>query len=460
MPGEDMIKDVRSKLYMSILLLTNLANLFEDKELCKARSEADNDGKTARGGSRRGAKGQQMCNYVSTGFTKRNSPTLRIGIVNVYCELVSVKLHGKNLEPRDRKLRNQLAAVMLVPTVNIFRLLVNVRTVYRSISTTVMQVYAVEFFNCNVERLLIEKCMQLSTFRRLVRLVSGRVKDKSVLFRKCALLLLTALVENNPFSVELSIESVSRQTDNVKADLERLRLLSESIDCTFVVHPVLAVVSVLPADGISKREETEVWNRPVGNFQEAVTEMIAVNKKYANNCNFSLMLNSDLSLDEFKAQVMRLLRKVYMGLRTAGSVIYLSISKEQVSNAIDYPAGVDLLRKQLVCAFLEALRIRGDWVRDLPRIIKSAVQSHMADSHLVDRSFGRLAVWPTGRLADWSFDRQRTIMEIFECVGTLNGSNSGANEKTDENGNENRIVIAFPPACVIYAAFGYSRPVE
>ncbi|KFD45435.1 hypothetical protein M513_13689, partial [Trichuris suis] len=44
------------------------------------------------------------------------SPTLRIGIVNVYCELVSVKLHGKNLEPRDRNLRNQLAAVMLVPT--------------------------------------------------------------------------------------------------------------------------------------------------------------------------------------------------------------------------------------------------------------------------------------------------------------------------------------------------------
>ncbi|KFD45948.1 hypothetical protein M513_13186 [Trichuris suis] len=147
------------------------------------------------------------------------SPTLRIGIVNVYCELVSVKLHGKNLEPRDRK----------------------------SICTTVMQVYAVEFFNCNVERLLIEKCMPLSTFRRLVRLVSGRVKDESVLFRKCALPLLTALVENNPFLVKLSIESVSLQTDNVKADLERLRLLSESMDCTFVVHPLLAVVSVLPA---------------------------------------------------------------------------------------------------------------------------------------------------------------------------------------------------------------------
>ncbi|KHJ39824.1 hypothetical protein D918_10147, partial [Trichuris suis] len=82
--------------------------------------------------------------------------------------------------------------------------------------------------------------------------------------------------------------------------------------------------------------------------------MIAVNRKHANNCNFSLMLNSDLSLDEFKAQVMRLLlRKVYMGLRTAASVIYPSISKEQVANAIDYPAGVDLLRKQLVCAFLE-----------------------------------------------------------------------------------------------------------
>ncbi|KFD48221.1 hypothetical protein M513_10935 [Trichuris suis] len=143
-------------------------------------------------------------NVVATSVT---SPTLRIGIVNVYCELVSVKLHGKNLEPRDRKLRNQLAAVMLVPTVNIFHLLVNVRTVYRSICTTVMQVYAVEFFNCNVERLLTETCMPLSTFRRLVRLVSGRVKDKSVLVRKCALLLLTALEENNPFLVELSIES-------------------------------------------------------------------------------------------------------------------------------------------------------------------------------------------------------------------------------------------------------------
>ncbi|KFD48222.1 hypothetical protein M513_10936 [Trichuris suis] len=53
---------------------------------------------------------------------------------------------------------------------------------------------------------------------------------------------------------------------------------------------------------------------------------------------------------------------------------------------------------------------------------------------------------------------KRTIMESFECVGTVNGSNSGANEKTDENGNENRIVIAFPPACMIYAAFGYSNP--
>ncbi|KFD47271.1 hypothetical protein M513_11871 [Trichuris suis] len=258
-----------------------------------------------------------------------------------------------------------------------------------------MQVYALELFNCNVEGLLIEKGMPLSTFRRLVRLVSGRVEDKSVLFRKCALLLLllTALAENNPFLVELSIESVSRRTDNVKADLERLRLLSESVD----------------SDGICKREETEVCNRAgnaaeeavesvyntfwkegafvpteelsmaiasadslkqdicnafqlisVGNFQEAVTEMIAVNRKYANNCNFSLMLNSDLSLGEFKAQVMRLLlRKVYMGLRTAGSVIYPSISKEQVANAIDYPAGVDLLRKQLVCAFLEVSIRRG-----------------------------------------------------------------------------------------------------
>ncbi|KFD47092.1 hypothetical protein M513_12002 [Trichuris suis] len=278
-PGEDMIKVVRSKLYMSILLLTNLANLFEDKELCKARSEADNDGKTARGGSRRGGErtanvqlsinwihekkllatecarclaqptadpavflnlvqsvyrvdagrsfvtalfissangrsGTEMNNGNTGGSNKKKnqeesnlygagtmhgvfadaanacsvamragamlSPTLRIGIVNVYCELVSVKLHGKNLEPRDRNLRNQLAAVML-----------------------------------------------------------------------------------------LSIESVSRQTDNVKADLERLRLLSEWMDCTFVVHPVLAVVSVLPADGISKREETEFWNRPRNAAEEA-----------------------------------------------------------------------------------------------------------------------------------------------------------------------------------------------
>ncbi|KFD45551.1 hypothetical protein M513_13567 [Trichuris suis] len=393
MPGEDIIKGVRSKLHVSIFLLTNLANLFEDKELHKASSEADNGGKRARGGSRRGGERTanvklrmnwihekkrlltSYCDILSPQLGKifesgssmenmtksrictdpeqciacsatahaasacsmgmRASPTLRIGILNVYCELVSVKLHGKNLEPRDRKLRNQIAAVMLVPTVNVFRLLVNVRTVYRSICTTLMEVYAVEFFNCNVERLLMEKCIPLYTFRRLVLLVSGRVKDKSVLVRKCALLLFTALVENNPFLVELSIGSISRQTDNVRADLEGLRLLSESMDCTFVFHSISAVVSVLPADCISKREQTEFWNRArnapeeavesvhntfskegafvpteellmaipsagslnqdicnasqlisVESFQEAVTEMIAVNKKYANNCTF------------------------------------------------------------------------------------------------------------------------------------------------------------------------------
>ncbi|KHJ39866.1 hypothetical protein D918_10099 [Trichuris suis] len=133
-----------------------------------------------------------------------------------------------------------------------------------------MQVNAVEFFNCNVERLLMEKCIPLYTFRRLVPLVSGRVKDKSVLVRKCALLLFTALVENNPFLVELSIGSISRQTDNVRADLEGLRLLSESMDCTFVFHSISAVVSVLPADCISKREQTEFWNRARNAPEEAV----------------------------------------------------------------------------------------------------------------------------------------------------------------------------------------------
>ncbi|KFD47762.1 hypothetical protein M513_11374, partial [Trichuris suis] len=530
MPGEDMIKDVRSKLYMSIFLLTNFANLFEDKEMRKACSQADNGGKTARGGRRQGGKSRanvglsinwiqekkrlltsyceilspQLGKIFESDSSKKNmtrfngsfaraiaslttrflicwspsyqeplfkllllllennsdyvpilaaecarclaqptadpavfvslvqsvyrvdagrsfvtvlfmeiskgdssdsseltnesaavknystfltqlaadcpdiiihglsslrilrakqSPTLRIGILNVYCELVSVKLHRENLEPRDRSLRNQLLAVMLEH-------LHDRNAIVRS---RVLQLW---------KRLLIEKCIPLSTFRRLVPLVSDRVKDKSVLVRKYALLLLTALVENNPFLVELSIESISRQMQNVKADLERLQLLSESMDCTFVFHSILAIVSVLPADGISKREETEFWNRarnaaeeavesvyntfwkegafdPTGelsmaiasadnlnqdicnafqlisvdNFEEAVTEMIAISKKYANNCYFSLMLNSEL--------------------RIAGSVIYPSISEEQAPNAIDYPAGVDLLRKQLVCAFLE-----------------------------------------------------------------------------------------------------------
>ncbi|KFD47384.1 hypothetical protein M514_11747 [Trichuris suis] len=36
--------------------------------------------------------------------------------------------------------------------------------------------------------------------------------------------------------------------------------------------------------------------------------------------------------------------------------------------------------------------------------------SHLAESRLADRSygrqsFGRLVVWPTGRMADWSFGR-------------------------------------------------------
>ncbi|KFD61993.1 hypothetical protein M514_25803 [Trichuris suis] len=59
---------------------------------------------------------------------------------------------------------------------------------------------------------------------------------------------------------------------------------------------------------------------------------------------------------------------------------------------------------------------------------------------LADWSFGRLVVWPTGRLADWSLGRlvawprgrflwadknagrvKRTIIENAECVGTQNG---------------------------------------
>ncbi|KFD45852.1 hypothetical protein M513_13265 [Trichuris suis] len=45
------------------------------------------------------------------------------------------------------------------------------------------------------------------------------------------------------------------------------------MDCTFVVHLVLAVVSVLPADGTSKREETEVCNR-AGNAAEEAVESV------------------------------------------------------------------------------------------------------------------------------------------------------------------------------------------
>ncbi|KFD46687.1 hypothetical protein M513_12455 [Trichuris suis] len=52
--------------------------------------------------------------------------------------------------------------------------------------------------------------------------------------------------------------------------------------------------------------------------------------------------------------------------------------------------------------------------------------------------------------------QERTIIENAECVGTLNESSSQADEKTDEN----RSAIAFPPACMIYAAFGYSLSVQ
>ncbi|KFD50235.1 hypothetical protein M513_08863 [Trichuris suis] len=56
--------------------------------------------------------------------------------------------------------------------------------------------------------------------------------------------------------------------------------------------------------------------------------------------------------------------------------------------------------------------------------------SHLADSRLADRSFGRQFVFlERVKMQHWAKGR---IIEIFECVGTLNGSNSRAGEKKQE----------------------------
>uniref|UniRef100_A0A5S6R370 Uncharacterized protein n=1 Tax=Trichuris muris TaxID=70415 RepID=A0A5S6R370_TRIMR len=297
----------------------------------------------------------------------KQSPTLRNGILSVYCELLSSKLCGEELEPRDRNLRDLCLNDMLE----------HLHDRSAHVRSKVLQLW---------KRLCLCKCIPLCTFSRLVPLAAGRLRDKSVLVRKSALQLLTTMVENNPFLVQLSIETIRKKIAEVVSDLEGLALLEQPLDDDDLVHceeaklwlqakstAEAAIESVhgtlwkggtfVPTEQLSlatasaadlNDEICRVFELISSDeFEESIMAIVAIATKCPNNCYFSLVLKPSLSLEEFKAQLLPLLKKFYIGLRITGSVVYPDSLEEQNNKSSRFPPVFESMRKQMILRFLE-----------------------------------------------------------------------------------------------------------
>ena len=109
---------------------------------------------------------------------------MRNGVLAAFGEVVCQSLSGPELDGETRNLRDTLLDYLQD----------HIHDVSAFVRCKVLQVWL---------RLCQAKCIPLPRLKELLRLVCGRLGDKSSLVRKSSLQLLTGFLKNNPFAAQV-----------------------------------------------------------------------------------------------------------------------------------------------------------------------------------------------------------------------------------------------------------------
>ncbi|XP_069703056.1 condensin complex subunit 1 [Periplaneta americana] len=132
------------------------------------------------------------------------SPAMRMCVLGIMGEIVLRMLSVENLDEKSRDMRDQF----------LDNLEDHLHDVNAFVRVKVIQIW---------QRLCREKSIPLSRQSQVLKLVVGRLQDKSSNVKKNAIHLVTTFLEGNPFAAKLTLQELQSQLQAEKATLETLK---------------------------------------------------------------------------------------------------------------------------------------------------------------------------------------------------------------------------------------------
>ncbi|KAM3965310.1 LOW QUALITY PROTEIN: CAP-D2 condensin subunit [Aphomia sociella] len=139
------------------------------------------------------------------------SYTLRISVLGMMCEVLSVQLRGEGLADEQRAQRDDF----------LDDLYEHMHDLSAYVRHKVLQ------FWCRLQR---ENCVPVSRQRVVLERAIGRLRDKAALVRKAAIQLLKVFLECNPFSAQLKLEMLEEQLKTEEKILDEPKKLNPGPD--------------------------------------------------------------------------------------------------------------------------------------------------------------------------------------------------------------------------------------
>ncbi len=132
------------------------------------------------------------------------SSTMRKSVLSILGEIVLRVLHGDQLDEAGKDTRDQFLDCLED----------HVHDVHAHVRSSVLQVWA---------KMCQRDTIPLKRQHRLLRLVIGRLQDRSSNVRKQAVQLLTTLLQCNPFTASMTVEDLKHQLENETETLKKLQ---------------------------------------------------------------------------------------------------------------------------------------------------------------------------------------------------------------------------------------------
>lgn len=150
---------------------------------------------------------KEMANAIATlqpYLESDESYTLRISVLGMMCEVLSVELRGEGLSDAQRIQRDDF----------LDDLYEHIHDLSAYVRHKVLQ------FWCRLQR---ENCVPVNRQRTVLERAIGRLKDKAALVRKAAIQLLKIFLECNPFSAQLKLDILEEQLQTEQKILDDLQ---------------------------------------------------------------------------------------------------------------------------------------------------------------------------------------------------------------------------------------------